>query len=415
MKINLLPPFSIGIQIKRIRQQGKVPILVGGTFYYIESILYDSLVDCAGTTTTDTPHTLTSSRDESLLLDEDLKLFNRNAYDDEESLKVPDFFLQPIIPFNLKHVPSERLHQILSQVDPDSARTLHPNNKRKIIRCLQVFQQSGQKYSQIVAQQKQRQGASYLGGPLRFTDSLLLNIHVDKPILDQRLDRRVDAMIERGLIDELLQFHQVHNRKRMAECGHLDYVHGMFQMIGFKEFHSYLVYDQRQTEEGRRLFERGLEEMKRVTRKYAVKQQKWLNNRFLRQGRQIPSIYSLNGSDPDLWSEQVSRPAAEIVEAFLKGRPVSDEWERTRRLKPKEIVYDVPDTLRCEVCDRLIVGKQTWKIHLLSKKHKWQVKVRQQQQLDRQDKGTGQGHADGQDDRDSKPRKRLKSNSQENE
>lgn len=65
----------------------------------------------------------------------------------------------------------------------------------------------------------------------------------------------------------------------------VDYQLGIFQNIGFKEFHDYLILpeEEKSTEQGRRLLEQGIDDMKRATRKYAKKQVRWITNRFLKR------------------------------------------------------------------------------------------------------------------------------------
>ena len=63
-------------------------------------------------------------------------------------------------------------------------------------------------------------------------------------ITDHRLDNRVDKMIEKGLINELAAFHTAYNSPLLSQSiadNHGDYTRGIFQCIGFKEFHSYLT------------------------------------------------------------------------------------------------------------------------------------------------------------------------------
>lgn len=77
-------------------------------------------------------------------------------------------------------------------------------------------------------------------------------------------------MIDRGLMDELLGFHASYNTRRLANDKHSspDYTHGIFQSIGFKEFHEYLVLGEqdRQGEQGKKLYQQGVEAMKLVGR-----------------------------------------------------------------------------------------------------------------------------------------------------
>lgn len=62
-----------------------------------------------------------------------------------------------------------------------------------------------------------------------------------------------------------------------------DYTKGIFQSIGFKEFHEYLILEtqERESEKGKKLLETGIENLKLVTRRYARKQIRWVTNRFL--------------------------------------------------------------------------------------------------------------------------------------
>nr|XP_027238910.1 tRNA dimethylallyltransferase-like [Penaeus vannamei] len=121
-----------------------------------------------------------------------------------------------------------------------------------------------------------------------------------RDVLDQRLDRRVDDMIERGLLQELKDFHADYNRQRLKEGQLADYTKGIFQSIGFKEFHQYLVLseEEQQTEAGKKLYKAGVTSLKQVTRRYSRRQLKWIKHRFLLPAdRQVPPVFALDGSD----------------------------------------------------------------------------------------------------------------------
>lgn len=75
-----------------------------------------------------------------------------------------------------------------------------------------------------------------------------------------------------------------------------DYTLGIFQSIGFKEFHSYLILseEEQNSETGKKIFQASVEQLKTVTRRYAKKQKKWIKNRFLSEtGRQV-SLHYIN-------------------------------------------------------------------------------------------------------------------------
>lgn len=73
-----------------------------------------------------------------------------------------------------------------------------------------------------------------------------------------------------------------------------DYTKGVFQSIGFKEFHKYLMLkpDQQESEDGLKTLQEGIEQLKLVTRRYARKQKKWIINRILgRNDRKVCNKY----------------------------------------------------------------------------------------------------------------------------
>lgn len=77
---------------------------------------------------------------------------------------------------------------------------------------------------------------------------------------------------------------------QFACCSKPDYTKGVFQSIGLKEFHKYLMLtsEQQNTEDGKQTLQDGIEQLKIATRRYAKKQKKWIVNRFLgRSDRQV--------------------------------------------------------------------------------------------------------------------------------
>ncbi|GAA6101145.1 tRNA dimethylallyltransferase isoform X1, partial [Tachysurus ichikawai] len=231
-----------------IYRRRKLPIVVGGTNYYIESILWKVLVDTV-------EHGLEKFQSGSSILKAEL-----------EKLGGPE------------------LHKRLQDVDPEMAAMLHPNDARKIARSLQVYQETGVKHSHLLKEQKEQDGADGLGGPLRFLNPCIFWLHSNMDALDMRLDKRVDEMLSLGLIKELKDFHQRFNEKKIQDNSQ-DYQHGIFQSIGFKEFHDYLTAGEDLSQEDHeKLKVKGIEALKQATRRYARKQNKWVRNRFLKMG-----------------------------------------------------------------------------------------------------------------------------------
>uniref|UniRef100_A0A8C0QV33 tRNA dimethylallyltransferase n=1 Tax=Canis lupus dingo TaxID=286419 RepID=A0A8C0QV33_CANLU len=233
----------LNIHIEDIFARDKIPIVVGGTNYYIESLLWKVLVNTK-------PQEMGTEK----VIDRKVELEKEDGH---------------------------ALHKRLSQVDPEMAAKLHPHDKRKVARSLQVFEETGISHSEFLHRQHAEEGGGPLGGPLKFPNLCILWLHADQTVLDERLDKRVDDMLAAGLLDELRDFHRRYNQKKVAENSQ-DYQHGIFQSIGFKEFHEYLVTEGKCTPEtSNQLLKKGIESLKQVTKRYARKQNRWVKNRFL--------------------------------------------------------------------------------------------------------------------------------------
>uniref|UniRef100_A0A2K5M828 tRNA dimethylallyltransferase n=1 Tax=Cercocebus atys TaxID=9531 RepID=A0A2K5M828_CERAT len=255
------------------------------------------------------------------------------------------------------------LHKRLSQVDPEMAAKLHPHDKRKVARSLQVFEETGISHSEFLHRQHTEEGGGPLGGPLKFSNPCILWLHADQA--DKRLDKRVDDMLAAGLLEELRDFHRRYNQKNVSENSQ-DYQHGIFQSIGFKEFHEYLITEGKCTlETSDQLLKKGIEALKQVTKRYARK----LTSHNLSF---VPPVYGLEVSDVSKWEESVLEPALEIVQSFIQGRkPIAT---------PIKMPYNEAENKRsyhmCDLCDRIIIGDREWAAHIKSKSHLKQLKRR---------------------------------------
>ncbi|XP_030839039.1 tRNA dimethylallyltransferase [Strongylocentrotus purpuratus] len=287
-----------------------------------------------------------------------------------------------VIDVNVTEMESSELHGLLREVDPQMADKLHPNNRRKIIRSLQVYEQHGVCHSDLLREQRDQVGGSHLGGPLRYQDSCVFWVQTEQTVLDTRLDKRVDGMMNDGLVKELEDFHKEYNERRLA--GNIKeeelYTQGIFQSIGFKEFHPYLVIseDGKKSDEGQRSLEESIERLKKATRQYARRQLKWIRNRFLKRGSNCPGVYGLDSTKPQEWDQNVLEPAARILEAVIEGKdpPISPLQCEERQGK------DLSQTFVCDVCmGRQFVGQQQWTAHLKSRRHQKQARKRRLREL----------------------------------
>ncbi|XP_038657894.1 tRNA dimethylallyltransferase isoform X2 [Scyliorhinus canicula] len=270
----------------------------------------------------------------------------------------------------LEKLDCQELYKRLAEVDPAMAEKLHPHDKRKVARSLQVYEEVGVPHSKLLLQQCQEEGGGPLGGALRFPRPCILWLHADLPVLDKRLDLRVDNMLAAGLLEELNGFHTLYNQQKIAENSQ-DYQHGVFQSIGFKEFHEYLTSNNSCSETREKLLTQGIAALKQVTKRYARKQNKWVRNRFLkRPGPNVPPVYGLDVTDVSQWDEGVLQPAVRILESFLKGeepavQPLTMEYDQYEGKRNRRV---------CELCDKIILGDREWKAHLKSKNHQYHLK-----------------------------------------
>ncbi|KAJ7632285.1 tRNA isopentenyltransferase [Roridomyces roridus] len=149
-------------------------------------------------------------------------------------------------------------------------------------------------------------------------------LYAEPNVLQNRLDSRVDKMLESGLLDEVGALHDI---AQQPASGGLDYTLGIYQSIGFKEFNGYLTAPA-QTEKA---YQTAAENMKVSTRQYARRQISWIRNKLL------PAIHSTNAQEitvptylldatnlGDKWDSDVRGLAIEITQKFLDQDSLPD-------------------------------------------------------------------------------------------
>jgi len=191
-----------------IYSKGKIPIVVGGTGFYIQALLYD--------------------------------------VDFEDSKEDPEYRKQ--LEDLAKTHGNDYLHDRLKEVDPESADAIHPNNVKKVIRALEYFKETGQKISDHNKEQRQKES------PYNFCYFVLND---DRKNLYERINKRVDIMVEEGLVDEV--------RGLLDEGCTKDMI--SMQGLGYKEIIAYL--------EGEVSLEEAIYTLKRDTRHFAKRQITW--------------------------------------------------------------------------------------------------------------------------------------------
>ena len=140
------------------------------------------------------------------------------------------------------------MHEKLALVDPASAEMIHPNNIKRVIRALEFYEQTGKRISEHNETQRQRES------PYAFAYFVLTD---DRAHLYERINRRVDQMIEEGLVNEV---------QALKDKGYTKQLVSM-QGLGYKEILDYL--------DGNCTLEEAIYTIKRDTRHFAKRQLTW--------------------------------------------------------------------------------------------------------------------------------------------
>ena len=167
--------------ITQIRSRDHIPILAGGTGFYIQAVLYD--ID-----------------------------FTENA---------EDTAIREALEKTAREKGAEYLHQMLREADPQSAAQIHANNIKRVVRALEYYMQTGQRISEHNEQER--------GRPSAYNACyFVLNDH--REAVYERIDRRVDQMLADGLLKEVQALREMGCTKDMVSM----------QGLGYKELLGYL-------------------------------------------------------------------------------------------------------------------------------------------------------------------------------
>ena len=181
-------PFNVAVfqrmareAVADIQSRGKLPIIAGGTGFYIQALLYD--------------------------------------IDFQETEEVPE------IRRELERLGAERgadyLHRMLQEVDPEAAEAIHANNQKRVIRAIEYFRLTGEKIS-VHNESERRKASPY--------DFLYYVVTMDRQALYGRIDLRVDRMVEAGLVEEVRRLKAMGCTRDMVSM----------QGLGYKEILDYL-------------------------------------------------------------------------------------------------------------------------------------------------------------------------------
>ncbi|MEW9667729.1 tRNA (adenosine(37)-N6)-dimethylallyltransferase MiaA [Ammoniphilus sp. 3BR4] len=195
--------------ITDMNYRGKLPMIVGGTGLYIQSVIYE--------------------------------------YQFSEAQK--DHSLRDALEKFAEEHGKEALHQRLQSIDPITAERLHPNDVKRVIRALEIYQLTGKPMAEF--QQRSPESPYQL---------CLLGLTMERSVLYERINRRVDIMVEQGLVDEV---------RRLLDEGYHKGLQSM-QGIGYKEMVEHL--------EGTLSLDEAVELIKKNSRNFAKRQLTWFRS-----------------------------------------------------------------------------------------------------------------------------------------
>ena len=200
--------------VSDILSRGKLPILCGGTGLYLDAFLRGGTFE------------VTDS--DSTLRDELCELAAREG--------------------------NQALHDILKELDPESAEAIHPNNVKRVARAIEICRTTGRRKSELDRESRE---------PDCPYEATVIGLHYnDRNLLYNRIDRRVDIMMEQGLLEET---------RRLREAGVFEICRTAAQAIGYKELFPYL--------DGEATLPACVDVLKMATRRYAKRQLTWFRGK----------------------------------------------------------------------------------------------------------------------------------------
>ena len=193
--------------IEEILKKGKTPIIVGGTGLYVDSLIYG-------------------------IEYQDIELDEKYRNELEQRANTEGL---------------EKLYQEAQQIDPQAMEKISPNDKKRILRVLEIFKATGKNKTEQEIESRKK-GVKY--------DYKVFAISWERELLYERINKRVDIMIEQGLVQEVQNLLKQYQQFPTAMQG-----------LGYKEVVEYL--------KGETTYEEMIEKIKMVTRRFAKRQITW--------------------------------------------------------------------------------------------------------------------------------------------
>lgn len=229
--------------VNEIYKNNHIPIVAGGTGFYIQSLLYDI--------------EFKNEESDDQIRNELYQLYEKQG--------------------------AAYIHNMLKKIDPESAAAIHENNVKRVIRAIEYYRLNGEKISTHNEREKQK------NSPYNFKYYCL---NMDRKLLYERINKRVDIMVQNGLVEEV---------KSLLNMGYSKNLVSM-QGIGYKEIVLYL--------EGNITLEEAVEMIKQETRRFAKRQLTWF--------RREKEVTFINYEDFDFDKEKVLEFMINDINQMLK-------------------------------------------------------------------------------------------------
>uniref|UniRef100_J3L891 tRNA dimethylallyltransferase n=2 Tax=Oryza brachyantha TaxID=4533 RepID=J3L891_ORYBR len=333
--------------IEGIFDRGGLPVIVGGTNFYIQTLVSPFLFDDM---TQDIEGCTFSEHLDEIGLDND----------DEASL-----------------------YEHLKIIDPVAAQRIHPNNHRKIKRYLELYESTGALPSDLF----QGEATERWGRPSnsRF-DCCFLWVDADLQVLDRYVSERVNCMIDDGLLDEVCN---IYDREAT-------YTQGLRQAIGVREFDELFRFYLTRKDTGeikmdscttmagihddnlKSLLDEAVSQLKANTRKLVRRQRRRLhrlNKDFEWNLHHVDATEAFNSATADSWNKKVVKPCVDIVRGFLSNDTTLASSDRSNvtgssKMSSRELWIQYV----CEACDnRVLRGAHEWEQHRQGRCHRKRV------------------------------------------
>ncbi|XP_061355069.1 tRNA dimethylallyltransferase 2 isoform X2 [Gastrolobium bilobum] len=342
-----------------------LPVIVGGTNYYIQALVSPFLLD-------DSAEDMTENCS-------GIKQSDNSFIDENDS--------------------SNDSYDLLKDIDPVAANRIHPNNHRKINQYISLYARTGVLPSKVF----QGKAAEKWGqvDNLRY-DCCFICVDASLPVLDRYVERRVDCMMDAGLLNEVYDIYNLN----------ADYTRGLCQAIGVREFEPLLrtcvvedIYRrEKELTEGSSiekdetlfygnlmewlrsssdtksiiLLEEAIEKVKVNTRRLVRRQKRMLSRLQTLFGWKIhyvDSTESISSKSDDVWTGQVVESAMKIVRSFLsENGSLSSTSGMSNDTEMKIIQRDLWTQYICKACgDRVLRGLHEWEQHRQGRGHRKRI------------------------------------------